>query len=537
MDFAQLQSNAIAEWKSRGEQSIPALDALPECKPQLSMILRHCGRIDPGQINHYIAAGGYSGLAGALKMPPAEVIAEIAESGLRGRGGAGFPTAAKWSACRDAPGMGKVMICNAVEGDPGVDHIRMLLENDPHSILEGMLIAAYAVGAAAGYIVINMNNEAAHKILHTALAQAEDYQLLGGNILDSGFSFHVEPREVGDAFLSGEETALISALEGRQAMPFNRPPFPAVTGPSGKPACINSAETLANVPVIMQKGAAWYTGYGTENSRGTKILSLNGDIANPGIIEVPMGTTLRQIVYDAGGGVRGGRDFKFLQIGGPAGGCLPGSALDLPLDYESFAEADLIMGSGSVTVAAADTCVPGFVRERLSFLHHASCGKCVFCREGTAQAYEIITDITEGRGKPDDPELLGELAAGMRTGSLCSLGKIAALPLLTTLRHFRDEYDMHIRRKRCPALVCKKFITFHILPKLCQGCGFCLEHCPAGAIAGGTQMIHVIDGDECTKCGKCLDVCPSAYHAVIKAGGVKPKTPDEPVPVGSWQGR
>lgn len=538
MDFAQIQSNAIAAWKARGDQGIPVLSCLPEGKLQVRTILRNCGRIDSEQINHYIVGGGYSGLAKALKMPPGEVIAEIGKSGLRGRGGAGFPAAAKWAACRAAPGNEKYMICNAAEGDPGAGHIHMLLENDPHSVLEGMIIGAYAVGATAGYIVVNRKNEAAVKLLRAALAQAENCNLLGGSILDYGFSFQVELKELDDAFLSGEETALLCAMEGRQPMPmpYKRPPFPAVSGLAGRPTCINSAETLANVSVIMQKGAAWYAGCGTENSKGTKILSLNGDIANPGIIEVPMGTTLRQIVYEIGGGVRDGKELKMLQIGGPAGGCFPVSALDLPLDYECFVAEDLIMGSGAVTVAAGDKCTVAFVKERLSFLHNASCGKCVFCREGTAQIYEILTDIMEGRGKPDDLELLEELAAGMRTGSLCNLGKTAALPLLTTLKHFRDEYETHIRRKRCPALVCKKFITYHILPGQCRGCGLCLEHCPAGAIRGGAQMVHVIDGDECTKCGICLDLCPSEYNAVVKAGGVKPRTPDEPIPVGSWHG-
>jgi NADH:ubiquinone oxidoreductase subunit F (NADH-binding)/ferredoxin len=528
MTFEQIQRNAIEQWKTEKND-------LPAYPLQQRVVLRNCGLISPEDIQQYIASNGYSGFARALKLGPAGVLAEMATSKLRGRGGAGFPVIKKWRICYETPQDEKVIICNATEGDPTVHITRFLLEGDPHSILEGLLIGGFAVGAKIGYIVVNQENTLAVKRLNVAVEQMKGLGLLGNHILDSDFCFQVEIKTVDNGFLSGEETALIRALEGKLAMPYNRPPYPAVSGLDGKPTLVNSAETLANVTLILQNGADWFGQIGTENSKGTKLFSLSGDVVSPGIIEVPMGTTLHQIIYEIGGGLQDGISLKSLFIGGPTGGFLPESSLATAVDYEAFADANVIMGSGSIVALNINTCMVEYVLGCMSFAHNASCGKCVLCREGTSQLQCIHADITEGNGKPDDIELLLELAEGIHAGSLCNLGKTAALPILTVMEHFRDEYEMHIRKKRCPALVCKSFITYHILPKQCQGCGVCLTHCPADAIEGGEQMIHVIDQSECTKCGICLDVCPAEYHAVTIAGGVKPKVPDEPIPVGSWK--
>ncbi|MCL6476971.1 MAG: 4Fe-4S binding protein [Peptococcaceae bacterium] len=533
MTFEQMQRKAMAERETLRVSET----GLPVSGLQVRIALRNCGHIDPGNISQYIARGGYSGLARALRMTPGEVIAEIGKSGLRGRGGAGFPTATKWSLCHSAPGSEKYMICNAAGGDPEACAGRLLLEGDPHSVLEGMLIGAYAAGAAHGYIYVNAENLLAVERLKTALKQMEENGLLGDHILDSGFGFHIEIKEGAPGLLSGEETAVISALEGRLLMPYPRPPYPAVSGLRGKPTVVNNVETLANVSAILQKGPEWYAGFGTGESRGTKIFALSGKVANAGIIEVPLGVTLRRIVYDIGGGVPDGKDLKAVLIGGPAGGCLPEGALDLPVDFENLTAEGAIIGTGSIMVADQDTCVVDLAKACLSITKAESCGKCVMCREGTAQMLQILTDITAGKGKPEDIDLLIELGEGMKAGSLCALGKTAPNPVLTTVKHFREEYEAHIRRKRCPALVCKKFISYHILGDKCQGCLVCLQNCPAGAIAGGEGMIHVIDQDRCDKCGICLDVCPSQFKAVTKAGGVKPVTPEEPVPVGSWKRR
>jgi NADH-quinone oxidoreductase subunit F len=518
-------------------EGIPNLFDLPLFKHQVRIATRNCGIIDPANINHFIANGGYSGLSRALGMNPGEVIGEIGMSGLRGRGGAGFPTAVKWRYCRDAPGAEKYMICNAFEGDPGAYSVRMLLESDPHAVLEGMLIGAYAAGAACGYIYTGKGNSLAVERLRSAIKQIEDYGLSGNNILGSGFSCHVEVYGGPDGFVCGVETAMLNIMEGKKAMSHVRPPYPAVSGLRGKPTCINSAETLASASAVLQKGADWYAGFGTEKSKGTKLLTLTGKLLHPGVIEVPIGTTLRQIVGEIGGGVPDNRELKALLIGGPSGGCLPGGALDLPADYESLAAEGAIMGSGRITVLDIDTCMVDLAKKCLSFARAESCGKCVLCREGTTQLLAILTDITEGKGNSEDIGMLQELCQGMRSGSICGLGRTAPNPVLTILRHFREEFEAHIRKKRCPALVCKKYITYHISGGKCQGCGICLKNCPAGAIAGGERLIHVIDQDECTKCGACLQACPSDYGAVTKAGGVKPKTPEEPIPVGSWKKR
>jgi NADH-quinone oxidoreductase subunit F len=484
-----------------------------------------------------IANGFYSGFNRALGMSPEAVISEISDSGLRGRGGAGFPTATKWRACREAPGDEKFIITNGAEGDPEAKSIRMLLESDPYTVLDGMLIGAYAIGAGRGILFLNRNHPEGIDRVRSALWQAEALGLTGDNILGSGFSFRIEIFEGTNDFVCGVETALIRGIEGERPMPRIRPPYPAISGLNGKPTCVNSAETLANVSVILQKGAAWYHGFGTDKSRGTKLLTLTGPVADPGVIEVEMGTTLRRIIEEMGGGVSGGRELKAVLVGGPTGGFLPGSALDLPLDFESLSAAGAVMGSGRITVIDTGTCMVALARDCLSFSKHESCGKCVFCREGSAQLFSILTDITTGKGQSHDIDLLEELSDGMQTGSICGLGQTAPNPVLTLLKYFREELEAHLKKKRCPALVCRKFITLHILGEKCGGCGRCRERCPEEAIAGDEGMIHVIDAEACTKCGVCLEICPAEYSAVIKAGGVKPRTPAEPVPVGSWRKR
>jgi NADH-quinone oxidoreductase subunit F len=435
---------------------IPDISELPMLKSQVKIALRNCGHIDPANINHYIAHdGGYSGLFKALQMTPAEVIEEVSKSGLRGRGGAGFPTAAKWRICCDTPENEKFLICNAAEGDPGAFIGRSLLESDPHCVLEGMLIGAYAVGAARGYVYVNGEYALAIERLKTALRQMTDCGLLGDHILNSDFSFHMECIQGDGSLVSGEETALIRALEGRQAMPYARPPFPATSGLGGNPTTINNVETWTHVSAILQNGAEWYAGYGTEQSRGTKSFTLGGAVKYPGLIEVPMGTTLRHIVYNIGGGIPDGEDLKAVQIGGPTGGYLPAPSLDLPLDYEHLTSAGFIMGSGSIIVVASDACMVHLAKDALVFSRAESCGRCVFGREGTRQMAEILTDITDGKGKPEDIDFLLELGEGMELGALCALGKTAPNPALSTIKHFREEYEVHIKRKQCPAKVCE----------------------------------------------------------------------------------
>lgn len=526
--FEPIRHKAIAEWETLNQ---------PVSAHEVRIAARNCGTIDPSNIDHYIARGGYHGLTKALTMTPEEVIREVGKSKLRGRGGEGFPTADKWRSCRDAQGVERYMICNAAEGDPDAHSVRMLLEGDPHAVLEGMVIGAYAVGAAKGYIYISADHVTAIERLKEALKQAENRKFVGNDILGSGFGFHAEVFEGPGDFVCGVETAMIRAMEGERPMPSIRPPYPAASGLGDNPTCINSAETLASVSAILEKGANWFAGFGTEKSKGAKLVTLTGKVAHPGVIEVAMGTTLRQIVHEIGGGITGSRELKAVLIGGPSGGFLPTGALDLPFDYEHLAEEGAVMGSGRITVADTDACIVDLAKNCLSFVKTESCGQCVMCREGISQLYLILKDITEGKGKTEDIDLLLELGEGIQTGAVCALGRTAPNPVLSMIRHFREELEAHIKRKRCPALVCRKYITYHILGEKCRGCRMCLEKCPAGAISGGEQMIHVIDQDECTRCGVCMEVCPSEHAAVIKAGGVKPRTPAEPIPVGTWRKR
>ncbi|MGA7678274.1 MAG: NADH-quinone oxidoreductase subunit NuoF [Dehalococcoidia bacterium] len=510
---------------------IPNLFELPVLKPQVRVVLRNCGFIDPENINHYIANGGYSGLVKALKMAPEAIIEEIKKSGLRGRGGAGFPTGQKWDFCRKAPGKEKYVICNADEGDPGAFMNRSLLEGDPHSVLEGMAIGAYTIGANQGYIYCRAEYPLALERLRLALRQMEEYGFIGDNILNSGFDFHIKIKEGAGAFVCGEETALMASIEGKRGMPRARPPFPAISGLWGKPTNINNVETWADAARILQNGSEWYAKYGSEKSKGTKTFALVGKVERTGLIEVPLGITLRQIIYEIGGGILKDKEFKAVQTGGPSGGCLPPSMLDSPVDYESLAAAGSIMGSGGMIVADEDTCMVDLTKYFLTFTQAESCGKCPPCRVGTRQMLGILERITRGEGKPGDIEQLERIATTVKQGSLCGLGQTAPNPVLTTIRYFRSEYETHINEKRCPALVCKNLISFYILPDKCAGCGICLRACPVEAISGGKRMIHVIDQDKCIKCGTCTDVCPPRFAAIAKVSGEQIEVPQQPVPI------
>jgi NADH:ubiquinone oxidoreductase subunit F (NADH-binding)/(2Fe-2S) ferredoxin len=449
---------ALCVMDDKGIEGITALSELPMLKSQTRIAIRNCGHIDPRNINQYIAKKGYSGLAKALGMTPEEVIEEVSKSGLRGRGGAGFPTSDKLRSCHDAPGREKFVICNASEGDPGSFTARALLESDPHAVLEGMLIVAYAVGSGHGIIYINPEYSLALKILETALKQMEDCGLLGKSIMDSDFSFRIEVRPGGGTFVCGEETSLLNSLEGKRGMTFARPPYPETSGLQGKPTAINNIETFAHLSAIMLNGPESYSAYGSEKSKGTKLFTLAGNVMNPGLIEVPMGTTLRSIIFDIGGGIPDSKDFKAVQTGGPTGGWLSAEFLDTPSDYEDLIAAGSIMGSGSLIVADNTACAVDLARQCLSFIETESCGKCVFGREGTMQLAEILTDLTEGRGKSKDIELLVDLGEAMKIGAFCSFGKTSPNPVLTTIRDFRDEYQMHARDKQCAANVCKKIV-------------------------------------------------------------------------------
>ncbi len=526
---------ALGTIGDRSVEGIPKLFDLPVLKSQIRLILRNCGYIDPENINHYIANGGYSGLVRALEMKREEVIEEVKRSGLRGRGGAGFPTGKKWEFCYKAPGSDKYIICNADEGDPGAFMNRSLMESDPHSVLEGMLIGAYAIGADQGYIYCRAEYPLALERLRTAIEQMKKYKLLGENILDSNFNFNLEIAEGAGAFVCGEETALMASIEGSRGMPRSRPPFPAISGLWGKPTNINNVETWANISIIFQKDWEQIAKYGTDGTKGTKTFALAGKIERSGLIEVPFGITLREIIFQIGGGILGGKKFKAVQTGGPSGGCLPADFLDTPIDYESLTAAGSIMGSGGMIVMDEDTCMVDLARYFLNFTQDESCGKCVLCREGTKQMLDFLEDITEGNGRPEDINLLLELGETVKVGSLCGLGQTSPNPVLTTIRYFRDEYEAHIKEKRCRAKMCKELVAFYILPDKCSGCGICLRACPVEAIKGGKRMIHVVDQNKCIKCGTCLELCPSKFSAVAKVSGEELETPEEPIPVGIWK--
>ncbi len=510
---------------------IPTIFDQPRFQYEKRILLRHCGYIDPEDINQYIASGGYAALIKALEMAPQHVIAELKRSDLRGRGGAGFPTGEKWQICRDAPGTARYVICNADEGDPGAFMDRVILESDPHSVIEGMIIASYAIGAAKGYIYVRIEYPLAVARVETALRQAKELGLFGDDIMGSGFSFELEVMRGSGAFVCGEETALIASLEGRRGWPRHRPPFPATEGLRDQPTLINNVKTLASVPPIIGRGAEWYASIGPPTCRGTAVFALAGKVLNTGLVEVPMGTTLRQIIFEVGGGIPRGRKFKAVQIGGPSGGCLPESLLDLPIDFDSLTEAGAMMGSGGMVILDEDNCMVDTARYFLDFTRRESCGKCTFCRLGTAQMLDILEDITRGEGKPGDITLLQELAADIKEGALCGLGKTAPNPILTTLRYFREEYEAHIAEQRCPALVCPELIAYYILPEKCErSCDACVGTCPVDAIFTGKRGIKVIDQEKCVKCGSCLDSCPPQYSAVIKLSPLSLVPPSEPRP-------
>lgn len=496
------------------EKPIPRMSDIEFFKHQRLVVLRNRGRIDPEQIDEYIAFDGYGALVKALtSMSPEEIIGEIKASGLRGRGGAGFPTGIKWELCRKAKGDVKYLICNADEGDPGAYMDRSILEADPHAVIEGMTIGAKAIGAEKGFVYVRDEYPLAVKRIRKAIEQATDYGLLGRNILDTDFSFEIEVVRGGGAFVCGEETALMASIEGKVGRPRPRPPFPAEKGLWGKPTNINNVETWANVPIIIQRGSEWYSRLGTEKSKGTKVFSLVGKINNSGLVEVPMGITLREIIYNIGGGIPGGKKFKAVQSGGPSGGCIPADLLDLPVDYEELTKAGAIMGSGGLIVMDEDTCMVDVALYFVSFLTDESCGKCTPCRVGLQRMKEMLTAITEGRGREGDLERLEEIANSIKNGSLCGLGQTAPNPVLTTLRYFRDEYEAHIRDKRCEAGVCKQLITYSIDQDKCTGCGVCMRACSVGAISGEKKSPHIIDSALCIKCGSCKEVCK--FDAVV----------------------
>ena len=487
---------------------IPRMKDIEFFKHQRLVVLRNRGRIDPEKIEEYIAFDGYEALAKALaKMKPEDIVAEITASGLRGRGGAGFPTGKKWAAGHAAKGSPKYIICNGDEGDPGAFMDRSVLEADPHAVLEGMIIGARAIGAEKGFVYIRHEYPLALKRMAIAIDQARDYGLLGEDILGTGFAFDLEIVTGAGAFVSGEETALIASVEGRIAMPRQRPPFPAQKGLWGKPTVINNVETWATVPNIILRGAKWFSGLGTKTSKGTKIFSLVGKINNTGLVEVPMGITLRDIVYGIGGGIPDGREFKAVQIGGPSGGCLPAKLLDLPIDYESLTEVGAMMGSGGMIVMDDKTCMVDIAKYFLNFLRDESCGKCVSCREGTQRMWEIVKKITEGTGTEADLALLEEVARTCKDASLCGLGQTAANPVLTTLQYFRHEYEAHVLDKRCPAGVCKALIRYVVVAEKCTGCQSCKNACPTQAIKGTLKDVHLIDQTKCIKCGACQEAC------------------------------
>ncbi len=483
---------------------------LPFYRKQKRVVLDLNGRIDPTRIEDYVARGGYASLGKALtKMSPEQVIAEVKAAGLRGRGGAGFPAGVKWEICRanvQKAGTGYI-ICNADEGDPGAFMDRSVMEGNPHSVIEGMVVGAYAMGVHQGYVYIRAEYPLAVENLKTALKQAEDAGLLGKNILGSGFDFALNVRLGAGAFVCGEETALMASIEGRVGEPTPRPPYPAEYGLWGKPTNINNVEPWANVPVILRAGASEYASIGTEKSKGTKIFSVVGKINNTGLVEVPMGITLRQVIFDIGGGIPKGKQFKAAQLGGPAGGCVPAEHLDVPIDYESLNALGAIMGSGGMVIADEDTCMVDFARYFMKFTQEESCGKCVPCRVGTKVMLTVLERICAGQGQPGDIDYLLRLGEKIRVASLCGLGQNAPNPVLSTIRYFRDEYEAHIYEKKCPAKVCKGLITYSIIAEKCSGCMVCLRNCPTGAVTGEKQKVHAINTALCSRCGMCASVC------------------------------
>ena len=532
-DIAEIISETIKENKvverliyvdpNSGEKTTLEED-IPFYKNQERLILGSNLKIDPKNLDDYLAIGGYQALVKSLfEMTPEQVVDEVKEAKLRGRGGAGFPSGVKWEFARKAPGDQKYVVVNCDEGDPGAYMDRSVMEGNPFAVLEGLMIGAYAIGANEGYVYVRQEYPLAVQNLEIAIKKAEEYGFLGENILGSGFNFIVKVHRGAGAFICGEETSLLNSLEGKPGEPNARPPFPATKGLWGKPTNINNVETWANIPLVINKGAKAFSSIGTDGSKGTKIFSLVGKVNNTGLVEVPMGATLRDIIFKIGGGVPGGKQFKAVQTGGPSGGCLPENLLDTKVDFDELNKAGAMMGSGGMIVMDEDTCLVDIARYFLGFLSDESCGKCTPCREGIRQMLKILTNMTKGLGQKGDVDLLLELAETTKGSSMCALGKTAPNPVLSTLKHFRDEYDAHINHQRCPSLACKELIDFYIEPEKCKGCGACFRKCPADAITGEKKQVHVIDQDKCTKCRGCAEVCPAAFDAVRILSG-------EPVP-------
>ena len=492
---------------------VKSLDELSFYKKQMRIALKNCGVINPEDIDEYIAFDGYRALERVLKeMSPEEVIDIIKKSGLRGRGGAGFPTGKKWELTRQSEGNQKYVVCNADEGDPGAFMDRSILEGDPHSVLEAMAIAGYSIGANKGFIYVRAEYPIAVQRLKIAIKQAEDYGILGKNIFDTDFSFDIEIRLGAGAFVCGEETALLESIEGKRGQPRVKPPYPAQSGLWGKPTLINNVETYANIAQIILKGADWYSSIGTENSKGTKVFALGGNVNNIGLVEVPMGTTLREIVYDIGGGIPNGRDFKAAQTGGPSGGCIPKEHLDTPIDYESLKQIGSMMGSGGLIIMDDTKCMVCLAKFYLEFTVSESCGKCTPCRIGTKRMLEILEKLCNGEGEELDIYKLEKLAVNIQKASICGLGQSAPNPVISTLKYFRDEFRQHAIAKECRALECKAMAKITIDPEKCKGCGLCQKHCPVNAISGEGRGTRVINQEKCIKCGTCLTSCP--FHAI-----------------------
>lgn len=497
------------------DDKIRAIDEVGFYRKQKRVALRNCGLINPEVIEEYIAFDGYKALAKALtEMTPEEVIDVVKKSNLRGRGGGGFPTGLKWDFTAKAEGDEKYVACNADEGDPGAFMDRSVLEGDPNVVVEAMTIAGYAVGANKGYVYIRAEYPIAVKRLQIAIDEAKEMGLLGDNIFGTNFNFDLEIRLGAGAFVCGEETALINSIEGRRGMPRPRPPFPAHKGIWNKPTLLNNVETYANIPQIILNGAEWFNSIGTEKSKGTKVFALGGKINNTGLVEIPMGTTLKEVVYEIGGGIPGGKAFKAVQTGGPSGGCIPAAHIDVPIDYDNLISLGSMMGSGGMIVMDEDNCMVDIARFFLDFTVEESCGKCTPCREGTRRMLEILNNITEGKGEAEDIEKLEKLAKTIKSTSLCGLGQTAPNPVLSTLRYFREEYEAHVNEKRCPAGVCQALSNFYITEE-CKGCGLCKKACPAEAISGEKKEMHTIDLNVCIKCGACMEKCP--FNAIIKA--------------------
>ena len=496
---------------------IPSIMEYPRFNQEKRLVMEKSGRIDPEDIYDYIADGGYVSLVSAIDRSPEEIVDAIKRSGLRGRGGAGFPTATKWEAAIQAAGHEKVVICNADEGDPGAYMDRTILESNPHQVLEGMILCAYAVGAARGIVYVRAEYPLAVKIVRGAIQQTKELGLLGRGILGSSFNLEIEVFEGSGAFVCGEETALIQSVEGHRGMPQHRPPYPVQSGLGGKPTVINNVKTLASVPPILENGADWFKAIGTPGSPGTAIFSIVGNVTHPGLVEIPMGVTLRTLIFDICGGIPNQKKFKAVQIGGPSGGCLPENYLDTPIDFDSLSAAGAMMGSGGMVVMDEDACMVDVSRFFLDFTRNESCGKCTFCRIGTHHLLEILERLTEGEGLKSDLELMQRLAEDIKTGSLCGLGKTAPNPVLTSLKYFRDDYRAHLEEKRCPGMVCRPLIAFYIdLDRCARGCDVCEGCCPVDAVFTTRNRKKGIDQSLCVKCGECMVVCPPEYRAVMK---------------------